>query len=44
MMSLIVVHDVELSNTVWVRGGGVWAIKGWGSLGFHTQVFAQFCL
>lgn len=44
VMSLIVVHDTELSNTVWVWGRCAWAIEGQGRLGFHTRVFAQFCL
>lgn len=44
MMSLIVVHDVQLSNTVGVRGGGVRAVEVQGGLDFRTWVFAQFCL
>lgn len=44
--SLIVVHDAELSDTVRVQGRGarVRAVGVQGSLGFHTRVFARFCL
>lgn len=36
MMSLIVVHDAKLSNTVQAGGRRVWAVYVWESLGFHT--------